>query len=208
MNPYVTGGTIKSLREKAGLTQADLARRLQVSDKTISKWETGKGYPDISLLEPIAEVFHLSVAELLTGKVALNANVSGNISHSVFYVCPVCGNSIHSMGEAAISCHGIALQALVAEMPNEAHGLQIDRVEDDYFLHLDHPMTKDHFISFMAALSPDRMQFVKLYPEGNAEARFSTRGVKAIYYYCNQDGLFMETIRRSKPQAKAHRLPF
>lgn len=50
MNQYVTGAVIKELREKNHMTQAELAVRLCVSDKTISKWETGKGYPDMSLL--------------------------------------------------------------------------------------------------------------------------------------------------------------
>lgn len=198
MNPYVTGSLIKRFREKEGMTQADLATRLQVSDKTISKWETGKGYPDISLLEPIAEAFRISVAELLTGDVALNANVSGNLLRAVFYVCPVCGNSLHSMGEVAVFCHGIPLPALIPEAPNPDHDLTIDMVEDEYFVHMNHPMTKDHYISFMAAVSPDRFQFVKLYPEGNAECRFQSRNVKRIAYYCNQDGLFVVTLNRPK----------
>lgn len=63
MNQYVTGAIIKELREKNQLTQNELAEKLNVSDKTISKWETAKGYPDISLLEPIAEVFKISVTE-------------------------------------------------------------------------------------------------------------------------------------------------
>ena len=46
MNEYVTGAIIKELREKNHLTQAELAEKINVSDKTVSKWETGKGYPD------------------------------------------------------------------------------------------------------------------------------------------------------------------
>ena len=49
MNQYITGAVIKNLREKYHLTQADLAEKLNVSDKTVSKCETGRGYPDISL---------------------------------------------------------------------------------------------------------------------------------------------------------------
>ncbi|MGN1183897.1 MAG: helix-turn-helix domain-containing protein [Oliverpabstia sp.] len=109
MNQYVTGAVIKELREKNHLTQAELADLLNVSDKTISKWETAKGYPDITLLEPIANVFRISVAELISGNTVNNVNVSANMMRSHFYVCPVCGNIIHSMGEAVISCHGITL---------------------------------------------------------------------------------------------------
>ena len=109
MNPYVTGAVIRKLREKHHFTQAELAKKLSVSDKTISKWETAKGYPDISLLEPIAKVFGVSITELMSGNEISNLNVSANMMRSKFYVCPICGNMIHSMGEAVIHCHGILL---------------------------------------------------------------------------------------------------
>ena len=55
-------------------------------------------------------------------------------------------------------------------------------------------MTKTHYISFIAALSSDRIQMLKLYPEGNAEGRFKISGVKEILFYCNRDGLFSMDI--------------
>ena len=191
MNQYVTGTVIRELREKSRMTQARLAEQLGVSDKTVSKWETGKGYPDITLLEPIAEVFKISVTELISGNTVHNANVSANMLRSKFYVCPVCGNAIHSMGEAAIHCHGILLTPLEAEPADERHRIFIERVEDEYYVRIDHSMTKEHYISFVAAASSDEMQMMKLYPEGNAEARFKIRGVRRIFYYCNRDGLFL-----------------
>ena len=190
MNQYVTGAVIRELREKSRMTQARLAEKLGVSDKTVSKWETAKGYPDITLLEPIAEAFRISVTELISGNTVFNSNVSANMLRSRFYVCPVCGNAIHSMGEAAIHCHGILLTPLEAEPADERHRLFIERVEDEYYVRIDHSMTKDHYISFVAAASSDEMQMVKLYPEGNAEARFKIRGVRRIFFYCNRDGLF------------------
>ena len=190
MNQYVTGAVIRELREKSRMTQARLAEKLGVSDKTVSKWETAKGYPDITLLEPIAEAFRISVTELISGNTVFNSNVSANMLRSRFYVCPVCGNAIHSMGEAAIHCHGILLTPLEAEPADECHRLFIERVEDEYYVRIDHSMTKDHYISFVAAASSDEMQMVKLYPEGNAEARFKIRGVRRIFFYCNRDGLF------------------
>ena len=190
MNQYVTGTVIKELREKDKMTQFQLAEKLGVSDKTISKWETGKGYPDITLLEPIAKVFRISVTELISGSTIHNANVSANMMRSKFYVCPVCGNVIHTMGEAAIHCHGILLTPLEAEPTDERHMIFIERVEDEYFVRIDHSMTKEHYISFVAAASSDDMQMVKLYPEGNAEVRFKLRGVRRIFFYCNRDGLF------------------
>ena len=197
MNEYVTGAIIRELREKNHLTQAELAEKLFVSDKTVSKWENGKGYPDVSLLEPIAKIFGVSVAELLAGKAVSNVNVSGNMLRSKFYVCPVCGNVIHSMGEAAISCHGVLLTPAQPEETDENHMIFIEGVEDEYFVRVEHEMTKKHYISFMAAISPDRVQMVKLYPEGNAEARFKMNVVKKIYFYCNRDGLFSINVFKS-----------
>ena len=197
MNQYITGAVIKELREKQNLTQAELAEKLNVSDKTVSKWETGKGYPDISMLEPLAKVFEVSVAELLSGNAVQNINVSANIMRSKFYVCPVCGNSIHSMGEAVIHCHGVLLTPCQAEETDEHHKIFIERVEDDYYVQIEHDMTKQHYISFIAALSSDKIQMVKLYPEGNAEARFEMRGVKQILFYCNRDGLFQVKVHKA-----------
>ena len=190
MNQYVTGAVIKKLREKNHLTQSELAEKLCVSDKTVSKWENAKGYPDISLLEPIAKVFGISITELITGNPVSNVNVSANMMRSKFYVCPVCGNIIHCMGETVINCHGVLLTALEAEQTDENHKIFIERVEDEYYVRIEHAMTKKHYISFIAALSGDKIQMLKLYPESNAEARFKISGVKKILFYCNRDGLF------------------
>ena len=190
MNQYVTGTVIKELREKNKMTQLQLAEKLGVSDKTVSKWETAKGYPDITLLEPIAETFRISVTELISGNTVFNANVSANMLRSKFYVCPVCGNVIHSMGEAAIHCHGILLSPLEAEASDERHMIFIERIEDEYYVRIDHSMSKEHYISFASAVSSDDMQLIKMYPEQSPEARFRIQGVKRIYFYCNRDGLF------------------
>lgn len=190
MNQYVTGAVIKELREKNHMTQAQLADQLNVSDKTISKWETGKGYPDITLLEPIAKEFKISITELISGNTVSNVNVCANMLHSHFYVCPICGNIIHCMGEASVCCHGITLFPLDAEMSDDAHRIKIEKSEDEYYVTIHHEMTKNHYISFIAAASLDRMQIVKLYPEGNAEARFKMNGVKEIFCYCNRNGLY------------------
>ena len=190
MNQYVTGSVIRELREKNHLTQAELAEKLCVSDKTISKWETAKGYPDLTLLEPIARIFGVSITELISGNTVNNVNVSANMMRSKFYVCPVCGNIIHCMGEAVIHCHGVLLTPSEAEKTDENHKFFIERVEDEYYVRIEHEMTKHHYISFVAALSSDHIQMTKLYPEGNPEVRFKRNGVKKILFYCNRDGLF------------------
>lgn len=196
MNQYITGTVIKELRERNNLTQAELAMQLNVSDKTVSKWENAKGYPDITLLEPIAKVLGVSITELLSGNPVNNMNVSGNMIRSKFYVCPVCGNVIHSMGETVINCHGVQLLPEAAELSDEQHKIFIEKVEDEYFIQVEHDMNKEHYISFLAAVSSDRLQMIKLYPEGAAEARFKISGVKMIYAFCNRDGLFYIDINR------------
>lgn len=189
MNQYVTGSVIRQLREGKHLTQSQLAEKLDVSSKTISKWETAKGLPDISLLQPLASALGVSVMELLSGDAVVNQNKSANLLRSQFYVCPICGNVIHVMGQAAISCCGVALPALEAEELDQAHSITIQRVEDEEFLSVEHPMTKSHFISFLAYVTSDRFQMVKLYPEGNASCRFRFQGRGYLYLYCNRHGL-------------------
>ena len=189
MNTYVTAQTIKRLREEKGMTQARLAEMIGISDKTVSKWETSRGLPDISLMEPLAKALGVSVMELMSGETIINRNTSANILRSKFYVCPVCGNVIHTTGDAVISCCGITLPPLEAEEIDEAHAVTVENVEDEIFVTVKHEMTKSHFISFTAHLTSDRAQFVKLYPEGNAETRFQRRGRGYLYLYCNRHGL-------------------
>ena len=194
MNNYITGATIKRLREEKGITQSQLAEQIGVSGKAVSKWETAKGLPDITLIEPLAKALGVSVMELMSGETVNNKNVSANILRSKFYACPVCGNIIRSTGDAVISCCGITLPPLEAEDTDENHKINIERVEDEYFVTVDHDMTKTHFISFIAHLTSDRVQFVKLYPEGNAETRFQLRGKGFLYIYCNKHGLMKKRI--------------
>ena len=190
MNTYVTGTTIRQLREKRNMTQGTLAEKIGVSSKTISKWETAKGLPDISLLQPLAQALGISVIELMNGEHIINRNVSANMLRSQFYVCPVCGNVIHTSGNAVVSCCGITLPALEAEEADDDHAVTVENVEDEHFITVHHPMTKAHYISFVAFVTSDRIQMVRLYPEGNAQTRLQLRGRGYLYYYCNQHGLF------------------
>lgn len=196
MNNYVTGQTIQKLREKMGLTQKQLAQRLYVSDKTISKWETGKGLPDITLLEPLAKVCSVSVTELLSGECVTNGNRSGNMLRTGFYVCPVCGNIIHAVGAGAFSCCGITLPMLLPEASDAAHDIHVTRMDDEYHVSVLHSMEKLHYVSFIAYVTSDRIQLVKLYPEQNPEARFTMRGSGWIYVYCNRHGLYRLRVDR------------
>ena len=194
MNTYVTGTTIRQLRESRGMTQAELAEKIGISSKTVSKWEPAKGLPDITLLQPLAQALGISVIELMNGQSVSNRNVSANLMRGKFHVCPVCGNIIHSTGDALVSCCGITLPALEAEEPEDDHPLTVEAVEDEHFITVRHPMTKEHFISFAAFVTCARLQLVKLYPEGEAQTRMQLRGRGFLYYYCNRHGLFRKRI--------------
>lgn len=202
MDSYVTGSTIKRLRERKNLTQTELANKLNISDKTVSKWETGRGYPDITFLEPIAEELGVSVIELLSGNDITNTNVVSNMLKVNFYICPICGNIITSTGENVISCCGITLPKLEADTiylrkSNEKyskealdHMISIDKVEDELYVTVNHEMTKNHYISFIAAVTDGTLEIYKMFPEWNAECRINPRHAKYIYIYCNHHGLF------------------
>ena len=190
MDKYVTGAVIRRLRESKKMTQEELAEKIFVSGKAVSKWETGQGFPDISLLEPLSEALGISVIELLNGEDIRNLNRSSDMSKCKFYVCPVCGNVIQSAGEAVISCCGITLPPLEAEEADNEHMIHKEISEDEYYVTVNHPMTKEHHISFLAALSDQGIQLVKLYPEQSAEARFKINRISKLYAYCNRHGLF------------------
>lgn len=194
MNSYVTGSVIRSLRELKGITQQQLAESVGVSSKAVLKWETAKGLPDITLIEPLAKVLNVSVAELISGERVVNGNTSANMLRAKFYVCPVCGNVLHSTGGAVISCCGISLPPLEAEETDDEHLVTIEMIEDEHFVTVNHEMSKNHFISFVAYVTTDRVQLVKLYPEGNAQTRFQLRGRGYLYLYCNKHGLMNKRI--------------
>ena len=193
-NQYVTGALIKRLRENKNMTQVELAQKINVTDKAISKWETGRGLPDLSLVEPLAQALGVSLIELFSGVSVVNTNKSANMLCEKFYVCPLCGNVIQSSGDALISCCGITLSTLEAETPDDRHQIIVECIEDEYYVSVQHEMTKTHYISFIAAVGHDCVEVKKMYPEQNAQARVKRSGVKYIYFYCNQHGLFKKAV--------------
>ena len=201
MDCYVTGQMIKRLREGRRMTQEALAERIDVSDKAVSRWECGRGYPDITLLEPLAAALGVSVAELVAGEDVRNAYRSANVLRSRLYVCPLCGNVLVATGEAVVSCCGVTLPPLEAEPAEGAHAIACELVEDELYVSVDHPQTKGHHVAFLAALSPDRVQLVRLYPEQDVSARFRRAGVTDVYAYCNHHGLFHAKVARARGAA-------
>ena len=187
MDSYVTGTAIRQLREAKHLTQAELAEKLAVSAKAISKWETAHGLPDISLLEPLAAALGVSVLELMQGEPVVNRNRSANLLRSKLYVCPLCGNVLHATGQAVVSCCGITLPPLdisEADDADEHHQLTLERVEDELFVTIHHPMTKDHYISFIACLTGDKCSWSNFTLTGDASCRFKITGAGVLYFYC------------------------
>ena len=187
---YVTGNTIKELREKKKYTQKELAERLKISDKAVSKWETNRGLPDIGIIEDLAKVLGVSIAELLTGDCRENENSAGNMKRTHFYVCPICGNIITSVGCGAVTCCGVLLPEQEPEKVEEGHQLVVETVDNEYSVTMAHPMTKIHYISFIAYVTSDAVEMEKLYPEQDISVRFRKKGHGFLYCYCNRHGMF------------------
>lgn len=193
MNSYITGKLIKELREKNKMTQQELANKINVSDKTISKWETAKGLPDISLINPLSKALNVSVIELMNGDYIINNNKSSNMLKNCFYICPICGNIITANGDSVISCCGVLLPKLETEEDTN-NIIKIDTIENEYYVNVNHEMNKNHYISFIAYVTSDRIDIVKLYKEQNPDARFARYGHGIIYVYCNKDGLIARKL--------------
>ena len=189
MDSYVTSTMIKKLREEKRLTQKELADIILVSEKTISKWETGKGLPDISLLEPLSKALGVSLIELFQGEAIKNKNKAANLLKTKFYVCPVCGNVVTSIGEGSFSCCG---ETLLVQEAEKVDDIQLERIDNELYIVVASPMSKTDYISFIAYCTNDRIQIKKLYPEQNAEALFAINGTGLIYYYNNKNGLFVK----------------
>lgn len=191
---YVTGKTIKELRENRRITQRELAERLNVSDKAISKWETGKGLPDIGIIEDLAQVLEVSITELLTGDLRVNENRSANMKKACFYICPICGNIMTAVGQGSFSCCGLMMPVQEAEPDNEDHMICIETVDHEYSVAVRHPMEKGHYISLIAYVTSDSLEIVKLYPEQDVSVRFRKKGHGFFYTYCNRHGMFRKAI--------------
>lgn len=185
-----TGKLIASLRKEKGLTQKDVAEKLGILPKTVSKWETGHGFPDVGLISDLSAIFSVDISKLLDGEMPKNKVEACNMKRTKFYVCEKCGSLITSVGDAEITCCGRKLSPLKANTPDSLHTLNIEKIEDDYYITFPHPMTKEHYISFVAYVRFDRVLTVKLYPEQGGELRFPQMRGGKMYYYCNNHGLF------------------
>ena len=165
MDQIKTGALIRQLRLSAGLTQKQLAEKVNVSDKAVSKWECGNGAPDVSLLADLAEVFGTDVNTLLSGSKDINESEKGDMKKIRFYVCKDCGGIMTSTSEASVSCCGNRLSPIV---PKKAEGddvLKTEVIDGELFVTADHEMTKQHYISFVAYVCDSTVMMFRQYPE-------------------------------------------
>lgn len=188
------GKLIFSLRKEKNMTQKQIADLMNISDKTISKWERGLGCPDISLLPELSQILGINIEEILVGEIELNETNGGNMKKLKFYVCPQCNNLLTATGDANISCCGKRIEALTAEKAGGNHLLSIEPVEDELFVSSPHEMKKGHYISFVAYVTGDKVFIVKQYPEWNMQFRFHKFGHGKLYFHCSNHGLFYQLI--------------
>lgn len=189
MNHAKVGSLIATLRKQHGLTQRQLADKLHLSDKTISKWERGMGCPDVSLLADLSQHLGISVEKLLAGELAQNPTDGGNMRRVRFFVCPHCGNVLSATGSGELSCCGRRLKALKPSPAQGEHVPTVEQVEQDDYITFSHPMTKGHYLMFAAYVLPDRLLLVRLYPEQNAAIRIPQMSSGDLYVYCTNHGL-------------------
>lgn len=195
------GRLLYALRKSKGMTQKQVADKLNICAKTVSKWETGHGFPDVSAVSALAEILGVSSDTILSGSLIKNTEDVGNMKRTKFYVCPHCGAVMQGTGECNVVCCGKQLMSLKAAQADEEHAIKVSEVENDYFITFNHEMTKEHFISFIAYVTFDRALILKLYPEQESSARFPKMYGGRLYYYCNKHGLFKyepENARKSR----------
>lgn len=188
------GKLIYELRKEKNMTQKQVAELMNISDKTISKWERGLGCPDVSLLLGLSNIFGVSIEGILSGEINSNELSGGNMKNIKFYVCDKCGNLITSTSEAAISCCGKKMEAAVAKKAEDGHKLNVESIENEFFITTEHEMKKEHYITFVAHVKGDRVQIVKQYPEWNMQFRLNQVGRGKLYFYCINHGLFYQIV--------------
>jgi transcriptional regulator with XRE-family HTH domain/desulfoferrodoxin (superoxide reductase-like protein) len=190
MDNIKVGNLIHNLRKEKGYTQKQLADAMTISDKTISKWERGLGCPDISLLRVLSDVLGVNIEQILLGELEPNEADGGNMKKIKFYLCPSCGNIITSTGEADIACCGRKLSASVVKKSDEEHNINVDIVDDEFYITFTHEMTKEHYLNFIAYVTCDRVLLVKLYPEQGGELRMPRLRGGKFYFGCNKHGVW------------------
>ena len=190
MNLSKNGKLLCDLRKAKGLTQKQVADKLGIVPKTVSKWETGNGFPDVSTVSALADILGVSEKTILSGDLEQNLESANNMKRTKFYVCPHCGSFLQGTGNGQVVCCGKQLEALTAVSADDEHTINISEIEDDFYIEFNHAMTKEHYISFVSYVRFDRVLTIKLYPEQDSAVRFPKMYGGKIYFYCSKHGLF------------------
>ena len=188
------GKLIYKLRKEQNMTQLQLAQQMNISDKTVSKWERGLGCPEVSLLPELSKLFGVDLEKLLSGQLETNARLGGDMKKLQFYCCPDCGNIITAMTATSLSCCGRKLQPLQPKRATEHERLVVEKVEDDFYITTAHPMERGHYIAFVALLSGDSIMLRKQYPQWELQVRIPIFAHGRLLWYCNRHGLFYQEI--------------
>lgn len=195
MDQNKTGELLGRLRRERGMTQKQTAEKLQVSDRTISKWERGAGLPDVSTLPALSALYGVDIEKILEGNLQEKGVETGNMKRMQFMRCGHCGNLFWSTGGGEVSCCGRRLKPLQAQEIDEAHDIKVEEIDNEYYITFaHHEMTKMHFITFAALVSWDRATVVRLYPEQSGEVRLPRQRRGDLYLCCSQHGLFHKKI--------------
>ena len=194
MDCVKTGEVILRLRKERGMTQKQLAEKLQVTDKAVSRWERGVGCPDVSLLEGLSEALGADLTALLAGVLPKDETAGGNMKKALYYVCPVCGGITMTTGQVELSCCGRKLTALAPQKAAVEEKLRVETVEDEWFITSDHPMTKSHYIDYVAFATGERIQLIRQYPEWDLQLRIPAREHGVLLWYCTEHGLFYQYL--------------
>ncbi|MDY3119113.1 MAG: helix-turn-helix domain-containing protein [Peptoniphilus sp.] len=188
------GRRIYPLRKEKNFTQWQVAEQMHISDKTVSKWERGLGCPEVSLLPELSKLFDVDLEKFLSGELEDNNVVGGNMNNLCFFICPNCKNVITAMGETNVTCCGKKLKPLQPKKAPESDRLQVETVENDFFIHSRHPMTREHYISFVALLTVDTLLLRKQYPQWDLQVRLPILSRGRLLWYCSRHGLFYQEI--------------
>lgn len=194
MDNTKVGALIGQLRKEKGFTQKQLADMMNISDRTISKWERGYGCPDITLLPSLSNLLGVNIENILDGELAQNEFLGGNMKKSNYFVCPTCQNIGMATGDITVSCCGRKLELLEAKKASDAEKLAVEEIDNEWFISSSHPMTKDHYISFIAFATGDQVQLIKQYPEWNLQTRIPKRRHGKLIWHDTQAGLYYQLI--------------
>lgn len=194
MDQVKTGELIRKLRTELGLTQRQLAEKINVSDKAVSKWECGNGCPDLSLLTALADVLGTDMQLLLSGEIDKNEIEKGNMNKLRFFVCSKCGNIITATSDAAVTCCGSRLTPLIPRMAKENELLNVEDIGGEWYITAEHEMTKEHFISFAAYQSDSSVMIFKQYPEWAMNIYLPMYRSGRLIWYCGKCGLLYQEL--------------